>query len=627
LLPAGNNGVVYALGTGCPEPGSSCTPPPPAFAPPQASEANSSALSPDGTLLAVAANADIPYTLQAFATGTWTPGPSTTLPGNLARAEIGFSPDSTSIAVGYPILQILSAQNLSVTSTIVYDWNLVSSVAYSPDGTFVVSGDLDGQAIAWNTADGSLRYLLLAAVPGSGAQVTSVSIAPNSGLIAVAVNGTDGASSSINVYSASTGAQQISIPATASNNYLGVAFLNDSEITVAGLANNSIATIYSAITGKPVKEVGQEFCSSDSIAGLSVFPNGKSIAVNCGGKVVVVNIATGNEITLPAGGFAIAVSPNSKYVAVGLNDPNDPPSVGRVQVFDAASGALVNTYIGSDSSVFSVAFSSDSQTIAAGSANGLLNFWGIRSPGAPEQTYNQETGDNYASCSGCNVANVSAIAYSADNQYVYYGRNDATSVLIGNPVYFPMASLGLSEGSVIGGASVTGTATLTVPAPSYGAEVFLTSSDPAAARVPASVTIPNGQTSETFRVTTTAQTAPTTVSITANSTGTVQTASLTVLPQPALTALTLSPTSVTGGTSTTNNTVTLSSAAPAAGVRVTLTSSDASVAKPPDSVVIPAGAAVSPAFTITTHRVHAQTNVTITATYDGITQQATLTVN
>jgi WD40 repeat protein len=308
-------------------------------------------------------------------------------------------------------------------------------------------------------------------------------------------------------------------------------------------------------------------------------------------------------------------------VAVGLNNYSDPPSVGRVQLFSAATGNLVDTYVGSNSSVFSVAFSSDSKTIAAGSANGLLNFWSISSPDAPEQTYNQETGDGTLG-----NPNVSAIAYSADNQHVYYGRNDASSVLIDNPVYFPIASLALSQSSVIGGGSVPATATLTVPAPSYGAKIILSSSDSAAAEVPASITIPNGQTSGRFAITTTAQTAPTTVTIGANSTGTVQTASLTVLPQPVLTAITLSPSSVTGGGSTTNNTVTLSSAAPSAGVRVTLASSDPDVAKPPASVVVPAGATVSPAFTITTHRVSAETNVTISATYDGITRQATLIV-
>jgi len=627
----GNNGVVYILGTGCPEP-SDCKPGPlPTFTPSNttADSQISSALSPDGSLLAVAALTSSTSTLQTFATGTWASRASITLPGasGAYAPVIGFSPDSTAIALGDPMIQILNTQDLSLESRIAYDWDLVSSVAYSPDGTFVVSGDLDGQAIAWNTADGSLRHLLQPAAPGSGAAVTEVSIAPNGALVAVATN--NGASSSINVYSASTGTMQTSIPAGAGNNYLGVAFLNDSEIVVTGpLTNTSIAAIYSAITGNLIKEIGQEACSTSDIVNLAVFPNRKSIAVNCLSNVLVVDIATGNAISLAtitgtALSPAMAVSPNSRYVAVGLNDYTSPASVGRVQVYSAASGAHLHTYLGGKSSVWSVAFSSDSQTIAAGNSTGLLNFWDVSSRKLL-QTYNKETGDSNGSY---NNPNVSAITYSPDNQHVYYGRNDASSVLINNPVYFPITSLSLSEASVIGGTSVTGTITLSVQAPSYGAKVTFTSSNSGAASAPASVTIPAGQTSATFTITTTAQTAPVGATITANSTGTVQKAALTVLPQPTLTAITLSPTSVTGGGSTTGNTVTLSSAAPTGGVTVMLSSSDTAVAVTPASVVVPAGATVSPVFTITTNPVSAQTVVTISAAYNGVTQQATLNVN
>jgi WD40 repeat protein len=390
------------------------------------------------------------------------------------------------------------------------------------------------------------------------------------------------------------------------------------------MGNPSIA-VYSAVTGAQVQAIANPCSSGPYTWGTSVFPNGKSIAVSCSLSAFAVNIHTGGAtaLALPAdtGIAAMAVSPNSKYIAIGLNNGNGLPSV---LVFSATSGALLHTYVGSKSSVWSVAFSSDSQTIVAGSSNGLLNFWDFASQKLL-QTYNQETGDSKGSV--CNCPDVSSIAYSADNKYVYYGRNDASSVLIDNPVYFPIASLGLSAGSVIGGTSLTGTATITVPAPSYGAKILLTSSDSAVAAVPASVKIPAGQTSATFTITTTAQTAPAVVTITANSTGTVQMAALTVLPQPALTAVTLSPPAVTGGASTTNNTVTLSSAAPTGGVTVALSSSNTAAAVTPVSIVVPAGATVSPAFTITTSPVSAQTGVTISAAYNGSTQQATLTVN
>ena len=96
--------------------------------------------------------------------------------------------------------------------------------------------------------------------------------------------------------------------------------------------------------------------------------------------------------------------------------------------------------------------------------------------------------------------------------------------------------------------------------------------------------------------------------------------------QPGVTvsSVSLNPATVTGGASSTG-TVTLSSAAPAGGVVVTLTSSNTAVATVPASVTVAAGA-TSATFTVTTLAVSGTTSVTISGTYSG-TQSATLTVN
>jgi hypothetical protein len=92
----------------------------------------------------------------------------------------------------------------------------------------------------------------------------------------------------------------------------------------------------------------------------------------------------------------------------------------------------------------------------------------------------------------------------------------------------------------------------------------------------------------------------------------------------ALSDLTLNPTSVVGGNSSTG-TVTLSAAAPAVGATVTLSSSNTAVAKTPSSVTVPAGA-TSATFTVSTGTVAASTAVTISGAYSGVTKSASLTV-
>src|SRR2546427_11249429 len=111
-----------------------------------------------------------------------------------------------------------------------------------------------------------------------------------------------------------------------------------------------------------------------------------------------------------------------------------------------------------------------------------------------------------------------------------------------------------------------------VRSPSGGAVVSLSSNNPGVASVPASVTVPGNATSATFTVSTSPVSTTTSVTISGSYNGTTLSASLTVTPAPpTLSSLSLSPTSVTGGSSSTG-TVTLSAPAPRGGAVVRLSS-------------------------------------------------------
>jgi hypothetical protein len=93
-----------------------------------------------------------------------------------------------------------------------------------------------------------------------------------------------------------------------------------------------------------------------------------------------------------------------------------------------------------------------------------------------------------------------------------------------------LSSIALNPTTVNGGSSSTGTVTLSGPAPSGGAIVYLSSGGSAAAMVPASVTVAAGADSATFTVTTSSVTSSTQVTISGSYGGTTKTASLTVTP-------------------------------------------------------------------------------------------------
>jgi hypothetical protein len=181
-------------------------------------------------------------------------------------------------------------------------------------------------------------------------------------------------------------------------------------------------------------------------------------------------------------------------------------------------------------------------------------------------------------------------------------------------------AVSVSPTSVIGGNSSTGTVTLSAVT---AADVMVTLSDnSAAATTPAGVIVPAGSASATFIIATSAVSSDTTIQVSAVFNGTTRSATLTVS-RPALVSLSLNPTSVKGGSSSTG-TVTLSGPAPASGVVVAL-SDNRNYTAVPASVTVPPGAA-SASFTVTTSAVSSSRTATISGSLNRITKSATLTV-
>ena len=191
----------------------------------------------------------------------------------------------------------------------------------------------------------------------------------------------------------------------------------------------------------------------------------------------------------------------------------------------------------------------------------------------------------------------------------------------------PLQSLTLNPTNVGGGSTSTGTVTLNTPAPSGGVLVVLSTGNPAVATVPPSVSVAQGATSASFTVNTSPVAASTPVSISASLAGAIVSATLTVNPPPAITAVTLNPANVVGGVTNPTGTVTLNAAAPTGGLTVNLSSDNTLAATVPATVTVAAGQTVSPNFTVTTLAVAATATAHISATFNGGTQSAMLTVN
>ena len=199
------------------------------------------------------------------------------------------------------------------------------------------------------------------------------------------------------------------------------------------------------------------------------------------------------------------------------------------------------------------------------------------------------------------------------------GGNAAVDLMLKSNVA-NLDGVSFSLPQVTGGAPDTLTVRLSLPAPVGGAVVSL-SADGSALTAPATITIPAGKTFATVTLPSLPVAAKTAVTVSAVYKGVTKTASVYVAP-PALTGLSFPAGTLASGKSVTG-TVTIGSAAPANGLQITLTGSGLSTL--PANVAIAAGA-TSGTFTFTPPTVTKTTLFPVTATLNGATKQATLTV-
>jgi hypothetical protein len=185
-----------------------------------------------------------------------------------------------------------------------------------------------------------------------------------------------------------------------------------------------------------------------------------------------------------------------------------------------------------------------------------------------------------------------------------------------------ISSLQCTAYSITSNASTTCSVTLSAAAPAGGAAISISANN-AAVTLPASVTVASGATSASFIASTTLVSASqTVVIITASYNGASLTASLAELPV-AVSSVQCAPASVNGGSSSTC-TVTIASAAPAAGAVISISANNAAVSMPA-SLTIPAGA-TSSTFTAYTSVVTTNQTVSLSALYGGVSQTASLAV-
>ncbi|CBF86026.1 hypothetical protein AN2021.2 [Aspergillus nidulans FGSC A4] len=310
--------------------------------------------------------------------------------------SVAFSPDSRQIAAGFKDGKIFIWDAAgTLQKTLERHPGAIMSIAFSPDVKQLVTCSTDSTIKRWDITIGGVQEAV-----GHSKHVTTMVLSPDGKVIA-----SGSADKTIKLWDAATGDLQKTL----------TGHLDTVEKVVFSLDNRQIVScsseavkIWDAATGK----VQNSFESDDVFTIVAVSPDGKHIASgHCNGRIKLWDMATGSLLKTMAGYRSkfdslvttevfdiqlqeaifntqitgLVFSPDAKLILSTSTDR-------AIKLWDAATGDLqkrlpchsdsIITDAFSRSSgypnwIFSVAFSSDGQHIAAASADKTIRVWSI----------------------------------------------------------------------------------------------------------------------------------------------------------------------------------------------------------------------------------------------------------
>jgi WD40 repeat protein/DNA-binding SARP family transcriptional activator len=327
----------------------------------------SPAFSPDGTQLVTTS-----YDGTARIWDTATGEELLTLPHASLTAGPDFSPDGSLVAIADVDAAVAKVWNVSTGEpvlTLEGHVDGVNEVAFSPDGTRLVTAGSDSTAKMWDleasvaASSGKELFTLY----GHGGFVYGIDFSSDGTRVATA--STDGTAK---VWDAITGRELLTL---VGHNALisNVALSPDGKCLITGSADGT-AKVWD-ITPEGSREWLTLAGHTDLVFGVAYDPAGKRLASSSwDGTAKVWDIGSGEELLTLVGHADrvafIAFSPDGTRLATASYD-------GTAKVWDSFSGEELLTLHGHTHWVFGVAFSPDGTRLATASRDGTAKVWDL----------------------------------------------------------------------------------------------------------------------------------------------------------------------------------------------------------------------------------------------------------
>ncbi|CAG7853599.1 Nuclear distribution protein PAC1 {ECO:0000255/HAMAP-Rule:MF_03141} AltName: Full=Lissencephaly-1 homolog {ECO:0000255/HAMAP-Rule:MF_03141}; Short=LIS-1 {ECO:0000255/HAMAP-Rule:MF_03141}; AltName: Full=nudF homolog {ECO:0000255/HAMAP-Rule:MF_03141} [Serendipita indica DSM 11827] len=336
---------------------------------------------------------------------------------------VAFSPDGSRIVSGSADMKIRlwdaeTGQPLGEPLRGHQDW--VTAVAFSPDGSRIVSGSGDKTLRLWDAETGQP---LGEPLRGHQDSVTAVAFSP------------DGSRITIRLWDAETG-QPLGEPLRGHQDWVrAVAFSPDGSRIVSGSGDKTIR-LWDAETGQPLGEPLRGH--QDWVWAVAFSPDGSRIVSGSDDKTLRLwDAETGQPLGEPLRGHqdsvtAVAFSPDGSRIVSGSDDKT-------IRLWDAETGQPLGEPLrGHQHWVTAVAFSPDGSRIVSGSDDKTLRLWDAETGqplGEPPRSSRlghccriSPDGSRIVSGSATrgHQDSVTAVAFSPDGSRIVSGSHDKT---------------------------------------------------------------------------------------------------------------------------------------------------------------------------------------------------------
>jgi WD40 repeat protein len=280
----------------------------------------------------------------------------------------------------------------------------VTSVAFSPDGTHIISGSVDGMIRLWDAQTGQplgqpMQHIGEPMLDGN--VVLSVAFSPDGKRIVS--SGTY--DNTVRLWDAQTG-QPIGQPLQGHKYGINsVAFSPDGERIVSG-SNDETVRLWDAQTGRPIGTPIEGHVGW--VTSVAFSPDGKRIVGGGIGQTMQMwDAQTRQPIGKPLTGKSVAFSPDGTRIVSGSGD--------TVRLWDTQTGQPLGQPLqGHGGAVTSVAFSPDGTRIVSGSTNKTVRLWDVQT--------RQPIGNPLIG----HESSVNSVAFSPDGKRIVSGSNDNT---------------------------------------------------------------------------------------------------------------------------------------------------------------------------------------------------------